>query len=279
MNYFDKLPTISYDGYTVKNLLARARLSEQTKSNRTIFYPYTIQNQLRADQISDKYYDDPGYSWLVWFSNDVIDPYYDYPLTDIDFENYIVSKYGSVEAAQRKIAYYRINWVGDGTILTPQQFTSLPGASKKYYDPILSADLELTGYRRKRDDDRVATNQVLSLTITANSSFTVGEEVQVNGSNYGFCTHSNSSVVNVQHIVGTIAANDTIIGVESNTAATVVSVTVLSSTIAAQDTQFWTPVSIYDNEAELNEQKKDIQLVDARYAGSINEELKRLMDT
>ncbi len=285
MNYFNKIPTISYNGYTCKNLLARGTLSRETKSNKQIFYPYTIQNEHRVDQLADKYYDDPGYSWLIWYSNDVVDPYYDYPLSQNEFERFIEKKYGTVENAQRKIYYYRVDWSTDDTILSTSQFDSLSGSYKKYYDPILNGELVLVGYRRKREDDTVATNRVLNLTVTnvSNSTvaFTVGEEVRINPTNYAFCTFSNTTTVTVQHVTGAITANSTytptITGQESGITATLTAVTEIANTAAWSDSIYWTPVTFYDHENELNEQKKEIKLIDVRYAGELDNQLQRVM--
>lgn len=282
MNYFDKLPTISYDNYVVKNILARSKLSDQTKNDSNIFYPYTIQHQMRVDQLSNKYYDDPGYTWLVWYANDVIDPYFDYPLSDVDFERFVEDKYGSLESALRRIYYYRVDWVGESAVLTTTQFNALPGTHKKYYDPVINGDLSLVGYERKREDEQVGTNKIISLTATmANSSilFTVGEEVQINPSIYSFCTQANTTHVVVNHVNGTFAANSTITGMTSGATANITLATTISSTIADTDAIFWTPVTYYEYENEKNEQKKEIQLIDIRHAGELDEELKRSMNT
>jgi hypothetical protein len=285
MNYFNKIPSITYDGYTCKNLLARAAISRETKANKQIFYPYTMQNEMRVDQLADRYYDSPEYTWIVWYSNDTIDPYYDYPLSQNEFERFMIDKYGSVESAQRKIYYYRVDWSNNDTILSISQFEGLAGSFKKYYDPIVNADLTLVGYRRKRDDDTVATNRVLSLSVSnvSNSTvnFTTGEEIQIDPTNYAFCTSSNTTVVTVQHITGSFTANSTytpiITGRQSGTQATVTAVNQIAVTSAWTDSAYWTPVTYYDYEDELNERKKEMQLIDVRYASQLDNELQRVM--
>jgi hypothetical protein len=39
----------------------------------------------------------------------------------------------------------------------------------------------------------------------------------------------------------------------------------------------WIPLRIYDYERQLNENKREIKLVDVRYAGQIEKELRKLM--
>ncbi|NDB85176.1 MAG: hypothetical protein EB127_21115, partial [Alphaproteobacteria bacterium] len=156
MNYFNKLPIISYNGYDVKNILARAQLSKQTKASYSLFYPYTLTDDDRIDRLSKDYYENAGYSWLVWLANETIDPYYDLSVTDVDLANLIKSKYGSLETAARKIKHYRIDWVNDTTELTPEQFDNLSndsfnGSHSKYFEVVLDSYGLVKKYVRKQD--------------------------------------------------------------------------------------------------------------------------------
>jgi len=278
MNYFNKIPTVIYDGYTAKNLLARAKLSDQTKSNRLAFYPYTMTSDDRIDNVSNLYYDDPGYTWLIWFANNVVDPYFDTPLSEEALTAHIQTKYGSYQAAARKIAYYTVNWVGDTSILSMAQFNSLPARHKRYYEPVVGANYSIEHYRRQEDDSTVATNKIIELALTgASGLFVEGEEVQVNSLNYAFVESCNDTTCVVKHVTGVFAPGDTITGVESGQTATVSSATTISETTASTDILFWKPVTFLDYEQELNERRKEIVLLDVRYKGQAEAELKRVM--
>lgn len=280
MNYFNKLPTISYNGFTAKNLLARAKLSEKTKNNKLAFYPYTMDGQDRVDNISEDYYDSPGYTWLVWFANGVVDPYYDMTLSEDNFVNHLVSNYGSVENAMRKIKYFRTNWYNSEAQLTPNEFEALPASHKRYFNPVVKSDYVVHSYKRKQEDDVVNTNKILNITLTNSVGvFTIGEEIQVDAYNYATVTGSNTSVVACQHVIGEFAPAEILTGQESGALAEVVEVTTLVETIASTDAAFWSPVTIFDYEQELNEKKKDIVLIDARHTGQTENELKRIMST
>jgi len=45
--------------------------------------------------IAHKYYGDSKRHWIVMFSNYIIDPYFDFPLSQTNFENFVANKYGS----------------------------------------------------------------------------------------------------------------------------------------------------------------------------------------
>lgn len=277
MNYFNKLPTISYNNYLAKNLLARARLSDQIRGAKTSFLPYEIEEGDRIDLLSNLYYDDPGYSWLVWLTNNSIDPYYDQPLDYNDFIDFIKQKYGSYALAARKIYYYRNNWYDNTDVeISPNAFNALSNSTQKYYEPVLNNTRQVAKYRRKRDDHKLQTNKIITFNISSvTGTFTVGEEVRTDPTNYAFVTFANSSVMTCQHVTGTLSS--TITGQQSNATATVGTVTTISETLASTEAAFWSPVTYFEHEQELNEAKKAIKLLDVRYRNQAEEDLKRIM--
>lgn len=281
MNYFNKLPTISYQGQLVKNLLARAKLSDETRSNNLVFQKYTTEDSDRVDLLANDYYDSPGYSWLVWFSNDTIDPYYGLALSERDFQDYIKTKYGSIEAASRKIVQFRLNWDLLDNEVTPAEFQLL-GTRKKYYTPILNEYLQTSRYVVKQDETAVTTNVVVKVTFSeVSGAFVPGEEIRKSSSVYGYvgteATDDSLLVYNVVQLGSVFLPGDVLTGVESNATLTVESVDIITKAIPDDELSFWQPVSAYDLEVEENERKKNIKLLDARYKDTAEAELKRLM--
>lgn len=280
MNYFNKLPTIVYDGHVSKNLLARARIPDKIKNQKTIFYEYTHEAGDRVDNLSNYYYDSPGYSWLIWLSNDIVDPYYDMALSEEDLFSLIQSKYGSIELAQRKISFFRVNWKSDTTQKTVQQFEALGSQFKKYWEPVVIANYVIESYVRKQETNICKTNKILTLGIqNLQDTFTVGEEVRVNSSNYGFYIGGDSTTISLNHIQGSFSVSNTITGQESGAQATITSVTTTAETIASTESAYWEPVSFFTYELEQNESKKDLKLVSSQYRGQVENELKRIMST
>ena len=277
MNYFDKLPIITYNNNLVKNLMSRSRLSDSVKNNKTAFYPYTMDAEDRIDLLSNLYYEDPGYTWLIWLANDVIDPYFDLTLSADDFNEHIATKYGSYDLAARKIKVYRNNWYDYNDVsITPSQFNSLANGTQKYYEPVLDNVLNVARYVRKRHDDLISTNKIQSIAISSvTGTFKVGEEIQTNGTNYAFVTYVGTNSITVQHITGTLSG--TIRGQESGATATVGSITTLLQPISAVDAPFWSPVTFLEYEQDINEAKKNIKLLDVRYTSQAVNDLKRTM--
>ena len=275
MNYFNKLPTITYNGQLAKNLLARAKLSDDTRNNKLVFQRYTMNELDRVDVLSNYYYDSPGYSWLVWFSNDVIDPYYDMPLPELDFTRYLEAKYGSVAIAMRKIEFYRLNWVGIEETLTPQQFNAL-GKNRKYYKPVLDVNLIPVQYVINPKDYVVSTNRIEQYALTSIVGvFVAGEEIQVDGSTYATVEAVGPDYILCKHVVGDIEGSIT--GQTSGATATITLKTSLAINIPNDEIIYWTPVTAFEYENELNELKKEVKLLDVRFKSQAENDLKRLM--
>lgn len=106
--YFNKFPLINYNSESAINLFARVTVREDLKLSPTVYLPLIIEEGERADMVAYDYYDNSTYSWLIYLANDIIDPYYDYPMTQGDFEAYLKKKYGSLETALNTTVFYQL---------------------------------------------------------------------------------------------------------------------------------------------------------------------------
>lgn len=80
---------------SVTNITARFKFEESLKENSTVFYPYQIQDGDTPEIIAHKYYDDPERHWIVLLFNDIVDPQFDWPLTQRTIIEFINKKYAS----------------------------------------------------------------------------------------------------------------------------------------------------------------------------------------
>jgi len=149
--YFSAFPLTNYAGIVCTNITLRAKLLDSVKVAKTLYYPYTIKEGERPDIVAFNYYGACHYDWIVFLSNDIIDPYYDWPLDSQTFDAYIAGKYGAPEMAQQTTKCYRTNdvtWyqsINDNSYLTPVQFNGLPSSAQSSYQPVVQNDeLELT---------------------------------------------------------------------------------------------------------------------------------------
>lgn len=60
-----------------------------------LYLKYTVKEGEKAEDIADFYYNDVGLVWLIYFANDIIDPYTQWPKTYDQFTAYFRKKYAS----------------------------------------------------------------------------------------------------------------------------------------------------------------------------------------
>jgi hypothetical protein len=110
--YFSPFPVVSYDP-TGQNrptlavdITRRFKLSSLTNNAALVYYEYEIKETDRPDIMAHKYYENPKLDWVFFITNQIHDPYFQWPLTTEQFHNYIQAKYGSIANAQNQIHHY-----------------------------------------------------------------------------------------------------------------------------------------------------------------------------
>jgi len=147
MNYFQHLNTTSYTvngvTFTITNITERARIVERLRQYTTSIYDYVIADEQRPDTVAQIVYGDVRYTWIVLLMNNVMS-LYDWPLTTTEFSEYIIDKYGSIDAAQEGDEHY-FTVEGDevdettygelgtrqGAILTPYEYEQRENEAKR----------------------------------------------------------------------------------------------------------------------------------------------------
>lgn len=130
--YFRPFPKIEYDikknklPLLLTNVTARYKIRDVLKNKVAIYYDYIVKDSDRPDLIAYKYYDDETLDWLIYLVNDIIDPYYDWPLQQDAFEKYMKTLYGSTSVARATVFEYRKilneqSVLFDGTII-PERY-------------------------------------------------------------------------------------------------------------------------------------------------------------
>lgn len=110
--YFANIPLIDYRGVKLRDLMTNARIAREVLDTGVIFYPYTLQDGDTPTSIAYDYYGSIEFDWLVLFSNEMIDPVFDWYMGQDDFDKYIEANYGSVPAAMSLIHHYESSETG-----------------------------------------------------------------------------------------------------------------------------------------------------------------------
>ena len=105
MGYFNYLPNISlatrpirfpwssqqYE--TAKNIFRRFKIADAALDSLLYYKRYTVTDSDRPDLIAEKIYGDADYDWIILLANNIINPYFDWPMSTPVLEDYIANKY------------------------------------------------------------------------------------------------------------------------------------------------------------------------------------------
>jgi len=290
--YFQKFQLINYANTVAVNITQRSVVLNSVYSNPSLYYLYNIKPHERPDTIADEYYQDQYMSWILYLTNKMVDPYYDWNLDQDTFDAFIIKKYGSYENASSKIKYFRNNWYTQPEQISVSQYTNIVSANgslARYYNPTYLDDIKNTipnGYVRKKEDWVYNTNRIVSYAVANGSLFVSDEIVNVtfsaNSTGRGQVNFSNSSIVVLKNLFdntsnGTITANSYLYGRESKANTVFTNTTSLANNIPSSEVTYWDPVTYFQYELEINEKNKSIQILEKRHSTQISKELKRLM--
>jgi len=129
-HYFSFLPNTQYringleskNNQTVTDITKRFRIAQLLNGREAVYYTYNVQEGDRPDIIARKIYGDERLDWIVLLTNELHDRYYDFPLTQSEFEEFIRTQYGSVSNAQALTHHFEQiiqaqKTLGDGTVI------------------------------------------------------------------------------------------------------------------------------------------------------------------
>lgn len=153
MTYFRKLPNFNYvsrlnnsnsssDYIEVKNLFRRGKIREDIFNDFTTFTQYTIIGDERPDYVAYKIYNDSSLDWLVLHANNILNVRDEWPLTQRDFESFLLYKYGSIEEYSA-VKHYESKETRDtlGNIILPAALIVDANYQITYRDPGTGTEL------------------------------------------------------------------------------------------------------------------------------------------
>ena len=286
--YFDKFPIVTYSNNQVVDITKRVALLDKVSRNPYIFYPFDLSGQERADQFSNRYYEDSYKSWILYLTNKITDPYYEWYLSEDEFYEYLDKKYGSVITAQEKIKFYRNDWDNKDP-LPISGYQALTENMKAYWEPNYLNGNKIINYVRKKVDWSTNTNKVISYTING-GSFIKDEICEVKLKNEevgkGQVVFSTNTHLYLQHVYGTYYTSETVqlsntsyvYGTESKSNTVITAISTISDNIPEDEFVYWKPMTYYDYEFEKNEYNKSIKVMDKDYVYTAVDNLTKLLE-
>jgi len=105
--YFSNFPNIEYavsvnkaghtNDITIKDYFRLLLPRDDIYKEDTLYNTYYVMDGERPDQISYKEYDDEQFYWVILQINGIIDYYNEWPLSSVELEKFMLTKYGSWE--------------------------------------------------------------------------------------------------------------------------------------------------------------------------------------
>ena len=146
-NYFSQLPDFEYvsrlpdsrisDYIPVKNIFMRGKLREDIFQNASVFTKYKVKGNDRPDNVAFYVYGDANLDWLVLTCNNILNVYEEWPMSQINFENYLLEKYetyDNINAAH----HYETTEVknSSGVVIVPAGLEVDSNYSISFYDSV-----------------------------------------------------------------------------------------------------------------------------------------------
>ena len=101
MSYFDKFPLLVYDAKgqgnykLVTDILRRVKLRTAIKDGVVLFDKYDVKNGENPEDVAFKWFGSADLHWVILLTNDITDRYYDWPLNQPQFAEFLTDKYGA----------------------------------------------------------------------------------------------------------------------------------------------------------------------------------------
>ena len=92
-------PIVDYDvlgdgnRYVLTNVTRRFKIRDEVLLDAASYFDYYVADGETAWMIADRYYDDPTLDWIILMTNDIVDPYLDWPLSEGVLDRYVRNKY------------------------------------------------------------------------------------------------------------------------------------------------------------------------------------------
>lgn len=191
MSYFTKFPKAAYtlDEYrsaqVTPDIFRRVKFLVDLVNNYAAYDEYDVQDGETPEIVADLFYNDPTLHWVILHTNEVVDPRFEWPLSQYNLSLFVEGKYGNVNAIHHYEDATGNVTNGNVSIASSAGFGSFPvnsvitnntstGTAFVTARPNTSALVITTtsGGFRTGDTILLSTNANITATITATSTIT-----------------------------------------------------------------------------------------------------------
>ena len=148
-DYFSKVPDIEYvnrlpdssigDFIRVKNIFTGVSIREDILQDLTVFEKFQIVGDDRPDNVAFEFYEDSNLDWLVLKCNNIINVQSEWPLTQMDLDEYLLDKYGDYNTLYNGIHHYETKEIKNSkdVVIVPEGLQVSKNYKVTYFDSAL----------------------------------------------------------------------------------------------------------------------------------------------
>jgi hypothetical protein len=136
------------------NILKRVKLRSGLRSGSFMFDSYDVKDGERPEDVAYKWFGDAKYHWIILMTNNITDRYYQWPLTQPQFQEHLEDKYGlaNIDAVHH---YEKTTDSGKTSSSGPNDYSHLVECNSDDGDPSIISNRQYEqrlqdGYRQIR---------------------------------------------------------------------------------------------------------------------------------
>ena len=108
--YFNRFRKLEYgfdkkDFKTVTDIMSRIKVRDKIINEASLYNKYDVKSGETPENIAFKHFGDPEFHWVILLTNNITDRYYDWPMSEQEFELFIKDKYSNPDS----IHHYEIS--------------------------------------------------------------------------------------------------------------------------------------------------------------------------
>lgn len=135
--FFASHPIITNaNGVMLRDILRSARMRPEIRTLTQSLYPYRVKEGETPNNVAFNYYGSIEWVWLVYFCNNIIDVYSEWPKSQEQLDAWAVSQYGSVPAALATIDHYYKASDPSWPIVTTESYSLMSADEQGQYTAI-----------------------------------------------------------------------------------------------------------------------------------------------
>ena len=102
--YFSQFPSLIYDinnqgnQKLVTDIFKRVKVRDKVVNETSLYEFYYVPNGEKPEDTAFKHFGNPELHWIILMTNNIVDRYFEWPLSDADFERFVNDKYANADA-------------------------------------------------------------------------------------------------------------------------------------------------------------------------------------